>query len=102
MFRHLYRSWSLFFSGEVLKFVEAQIYFFAVRLLISFQVLFISIVKRKAKSTIEQEKYKGYEKRDRILASKVKFNFQIFQRNKKITYRSSFLELVFLSKKFQW
>ena len=39
----------------------------------------ISFVKRKAKFTIEQQKFKGHEKRDRILVSKVEFNFQIRQ-----------------------
>ena len=31
-----------------------------------FQVHLISLVKRKAKSTIEHQKCKGYEKRDRL------------------------------------
>ena len=46
--------------------------------MISFQVQCVSIVKRKVNSTMEQQKCKGYEKRDRILSSKVEFNFQIF------------------------
>ena len=49
-------------------------------------VQFISFVKRKANSTTKEQKCKGHKKRDRILFSKVDFNFQIFQRNKKITY----------------
>ena len=45
------------------KSLQAQIDFFAVWLLISFQVQFISFVKRKAKFTIEQWKPKGQEER---------------------------------------
>ena len=58
-----------FFSGKVLKFVQAQIYFFAVRLLISFffEVQFISFIKGKSNSTIEQQKCKGHEQFNRIL-----------------------------------
>ena len=48
-----------------------------------FQVQF---VKTKENSTIEQQKCKGHEK--------VEFNLHISQRNKKITFWSSFLKLV--------
>ena len=47
---------------------------------------FIYFVKRKANSTIEQQKGKGHEKRDPLLISKREFGYQIFQRNKSITY----------------
>ena len=42
------------------------------------------IKKRKTNSTIEQQKFKGQEKRDRLLISKVDFNFQISQRIKNL------------------
>ena len=58
----------------VLEFVHAQIHFFAVWLLISFQVQFISVAEKRAISTIELQKCKGHEKRDRLLVSKVVFS----------------------------
>ena len=58
------------FSGKVLKFVHAQLYFFAVWFLTFFQVQLISFVKRKVNSTIEQRKLEGHEKLDRLLVSK--------------------------------
>ena len=66
------------FSG-VLPFFRKKSYtlytldFFDFSLFEFFQVQFISFVRRKAKSTIEQKKCKGHEKRN--------FNVQIFQRN---------------------
>ena len=57
------------FSGKVLKFVHAQLYFFAVWFLTFFQVQLISFVKRKVNSTIEQRKLEGHEKLDRLLVS---------------------------------
>ena len=88
MFGFLYSSWwffvSFFFSGKVIKFVQAQIYVFAVWLLSSVWVHFIPFVKRKANSTTKQQKFstyqvlltkqqkfKGHEKRHRLLVSKV-------------------------------
>ena len=54
---------------------------FAIRILI-----FVSSVRfflqRKANSTIEHQKCKGQEKRDRFLFSKVIFNYHISQRKK--------------------
>ena len=44
----------------------------------------ISIVKRKANSTIKQQKRKDYEKRDRLLISKMEINYQISQLNKNL------------------
>ena len=52
-----------------------------------------SLVKRNANYTIEQRNCKGHEKRDRLRVSKVEFIFQISQRNKNFTYRSSFFIL---------
>ena len=72
----------IFFSGKVLKFVQAQIYFFCCLNFDFFLVQFISFVKRKANSTIEP-RAERLEKRDRLLVSKLKSRFQISQRNKK-------------------
>ena len=44
------------------------------------------LFKRQANSTIEQLKCEGHKKRDRLLISKVKFNFEISQRIKKFIY----------------
>ena len=44
-----------FFSGKVLKFIQAQIHFFVIWLSI-LTVQFISFVKRKASSNIKQQK----------------------------------------------
>ena len=41
---------------------------------------------RRANSTVEQQKCKGHEKHDRLLVSKVEFNFQISHRNKNFTH----------------
>ena len=46
-----------------------------------------------ANSTIEEEKCKGHEKRDRLLNSKLELNYQISQRSENFIYRSSFLKL---------
>ena len=43
--------------------------------LIYFQILIISFVKRKASSTIEQQKCKGHKKRDQLLVLKEQFNY---------------------------
>ena len=45
---------------------------------------FFSNVKKKANSTIEQQKCKSHEKRDRLLISKMEINYQISQRNKSL------------------
>ena len=42
-----------------------------------FRVQCISIVVKKANSTIEQQKCKGHEKRDRLPISKMEINYQI-------------------------
>ena len=62
-------------------FFQAQVYFSAIWLLISFNVQFNYFVKRKEKSTIEQQKCKYHEKPDPLLVWKVEFNFQISHRN---------------------
>ena len=41
---------------------------------------------RKANSIFEKRKRINHEKRDRLLVSKMEFNFQIFQRNIYFTY----------------
>ena len=46
-----------------------------------------------ANSTIEQQECKGDEKRDRLLISKMEFNYKISQQNKSSICRSSFLTL---------
>ena len=48
------------------------------------------LCSKERKTSIEEQKYKGSEKRDRIIVSKVQFSFQISRRNQNITYRSSF------------
>ena len=48
----------------------------------SLQFQCISIVKRKANSTIEGQKCKGHEKPDRLLIFKLEIKYQISQRNK--------------------
>ena len=40
--------------------------------------------KKETNSTIEQQKFKGHEKHDRLFISKVDFNFQISQRIKNL------------------
>ena len=70
-----------FFSGRVLTFVYAQIWFFAVWFLIS-SVQFIYFLKREINSTIEQQKRGGHENCDRVVVSKVDLKVQISQRNK--------------------
>ena len=72
------------FSGKVFKFFHAKFRFFFCGLT-NFQVRFISFVKRKANSTIEQQKCKGHGKRDRLLISKFKLIFQILLRMKSFT-----------------
>ena len=58
----------------------AQFRFFAVWLLISFEVRFISFGKSKRNSTIEHQKCIGHEKHDRLLISTL--DYQNSQRNK--------------------
>ena len=41
---------------------------------------------KEGKPTMEQQKCKGHEKRDRLLISKMEINYQISQRNKSFTY----------------
>ena len=53
---------------------------------ISFQIQFISFVKRKANHTIEQLNSNIYEKRDRSFSSKMEFNDQISYLNKSLTF----------------
>ena len=80
---------SFFFQEKVCFFFTHKFAFF-LRFDRSFfiQVQFISFVKRKANSTIEQQKCKGHEKRGRLLVSKVDLNYQISERSKKkLTYR---------------
>ena len=50
------------FFRKVLKFVQAQNYFFRALTTDFFEIEFISYVKRKSNSTIEQQKGKGHEK----------------------------------------
>ena len=76
-----------FFSGKSIKiclFVNFDFSRFDLRLFLSVQC--ISIVKRKANYTIEQQNCKGDETRDRLLISKMETNYQISQRNKWFTY----------------
>ena len=80
------------FLHENLKIVQAQIKFIVVWLDFC-DVHFIYFGKRQASATIEQQKCKGYEKRDQILSSKVEFNFQVSQRSKNVTYWANFLKL---------
>ena len=58
-----------FVFQEVLVFVQAQVCFFANCFLIFFSV------SNLFHFTIEQPKGKGHEKRDRLLISKMDFNF---------------------------
>ena len=76
-----------FFPGKVLKFFQAQIYFFrGLTFKFLFQFRSFTLLKgRKANSTIEQQKCKVHEKRDRLLVPKVKLNSQISQRSKIFT-----------------
>ena len=46
----------------------------------------LAFFKRKVNSTTEQQKCKGYEKRDRLLISKMEINYQISQRNKSFAF----------------
>ena len=41
-----------------------------------FQVQLISFVERKANSTMEHQKCKGHETRNRLLVSKMEFNYR--------------------------
>ena len=75
-----------FFSGESYKICSRSILIFRGLTCDFFLVQFISIVKRKANSTIEQSNCKGHEKRDRLLILKMEINYQIYQRNKSFTY----------------
>ena len=65
-----------FLKEKCWKFIYAQIWFFVVWLLISFNIQFISFFSKEGNSTIEQEKCKCHEKLDRCLASEVDFNVQ--------------------------
>ena len=65
----------LFFFGTVLIFRGLTFDFFQ----------FISNVKRKANSTIDEQNCKGHKRRDRFLVSKEEFNFQVSQRKKNFT-----------------
>ena len=67
--------------------------FFALLIFIFFKFQFVSCVKRKLNLASEQQKCKGYENCDGLLTSKMKFSYQIFEPNKKISYWSSFLKL---------
>ena len=76
-----------FCIGKMLNFNLAQFNFSRFGLLlISFKGQFISYVKRRTNSIIEQQKYKGHKKLDPRLVSKVEFIFQIFQRNENFIY----------------
>ena len=78
------------FSGEVLKFIQAQIGFFAVSLLIYSIVQVFSFAIRKANFAIEQQKCKSEQQKVRkiyrLLVSTVDFVFQISLWIKKINY----------------
>ena len=65
------------FFPEVLKILQSQIYFYMVRLVITFYGQWISIVKRKENSVIEQRRLNGHEKRDRLLVLKMEFSYGI-------------------------
>ena len=66
------------------------------------QIQFISFDKGKANSTIEQQKWKGQEKRDGLLGSEMVFDFDISQRNKKNYLLIQFSQIgLILSKKCQ-
>ena len=67
--------------------------------MISSLVQFISFVKTKAISTIEQQKWKGHKKRDRLLVLKVLFKYQISQRVKALYIDPVFSNWVYLIKK---
>ena len=56
-------------------------------------------VKRKAKFTIEQQKWKGHEKCDRLLILKMERNNQISQRNKSLRIDPVFSNWVNFNKK---
>ena len=86
------RKKSKIYSCSILIFRGFELYFF-------FQVQSISFVKMKANSAIEQQNCKGHEKRDRLLISKMEFNYQISHRNKSFTYRSSSQIGLILTKK---
>ena len=66
-----------------------------------FQVQFLSFVTRNY--TIEQHKFSGHQNRDPLLVSKVEFNFQISQWNKKkLSFDPVFSNwVIFLIKKGQ-
>ena len=80
----------LFVNFESFRFgflkVQEGVLFFADSVLISSQVQFFSLNKRKTNSTTEQRKCKGHAKRDRLLIAKMEFNYQIFLQNKVFTY----------------
>ena len=54
-------------------------------LVICFLIQFVSFAKRKANSTVEQQKCTGHEKHDRLLISKMEID-QVSQRNESFTY----------------
>ena len=72
-----------FFSGKSLKICSRSILIF--RGLICDFFRFNSLVKKKANSTIQQQKCKDHKKRVRLLILKIEKNYQISQRNKKFT-----------------
>ena len=75
-----------FFSGKSLKICSRSILIFRCLTSDFFLIQCISIVKRKANSTIEQQNCKGREKRDRLLISKMEMKCQVSQQNKSFTY----------------
>ena len=65
--------------------------------MISFQVQCITIVKRKASSSIEQQNCKGHHKRDPFLISKMEVNYQNSQFSQ-IRIQFSQIELILRTK----
>ena len=82
----------VFFSGKSVKICSRSVSIFR-GLTCSFFSSSVHFHKRKANSTIQKQKCKGHEKRDRHLISKMEINYQISQRNKSFAYSSSFLTL---------
>ena len=72
-------------TGQVLKFVQAQIYFFAVSFVI-FLSVFHFLCQKEGKLHYRTVKCEGHEKRDGILVSKAVFIFRISQREESFIY----------------
>ena len=91
---------SFSFSAKVLNFIQAQMLFFVVWFFNFYlSSLHFLCLKEGKLSTIEPQKGKTQEKGDRLLVSKMNFNFQISLRNKKpidsvFSHWASFIEKV--------